>query len=668
MTWTPPPGDAVDLGLTEIASGSPDLTLGASGATGPGTGPYVPPTGDAVNLTLSSLWTGTTDLTLDGEGDEAPPTDAIDVVVTGTFALRGALAVSSVSPVVTVARFALRGAVSVFYDNSVFRGPAPSFDAAWDRDGIDAKQTVRAGWQRAIELPAEKSIIYDEALSTPVSARSAWNASQPRPQDRAITWDEAAPAHTQAEGAWNYGTPAHVDTVAPWGAHALDTGRWTDIAYGHAKPTHRNHVLPWDVAAKPVDEFVTSLFDPLAARHTLATVAPWNEGKAITSYGGPWTPYQPPPPVPEGILLQLCAIGDGSTNLTLGINWCAGLIPGDTIIVPIRRYYVVINDASLRRVDGDIPLRVLNMSLTIDSDSWTWGFTASLHGSDLTNLEPASSGAPIEVEASINGVVYRAFIEQIGRERTFGRNALRVQGRGRTALLDAPYSPVLNFGNTSARTVQQLLNDVLTVNGVSMGWTVNFGLTDWLVPSNVFAHQGSYISALNTIAAAGGGYVQPHPSLQELSVLARYPVAPWEWGTVTPDFELPSAVTTREGIEFVERARYNRVFVTGQQAGVLGQVTRTGTAGDLVAPMVTDALITEAAAARQRGMAVLGNTGRIANVSLRLPVLAATGIIPPGKFVRYVDGTETRIGIVRSTSVDVGAPEIWQTIGVETHA
>jgi hypothetical protein len=102
--------------------------------------------------------------------------------------------------------------------------------------------------------------------------------------------------------------------------------------------------------------------------------------------------------------------------------------------------------------------------------------------------------------------------------------------------------------------------------------------------------------------------------------------------------------------------------------GVLGQVTRAGTAGDVLAPMVVDPLITEAAAARQRGLAVLADTGRQIEVTLRLPVLAETGIIEPGAFVEYQDGSITRLGLVRSTSVQAELPEVWQTLGVETHA
>lgn len=401
---------------------------------------------------------------------------------------------------------------------------------------------------------------------------------------------------------------------------------------------------------------------------------PWGLGGVPLAGVSRWPPTKPQPPVPQPItwgsdLLFECPPLAAPALVFGGTSPCdPGTQPEPgTIIVPIRRVYMVVNEATLRRVDGNVALPAISMTLSIDADSWTWGFSASLPGSALANLEPSATGVPVEVEALINGVPYRALIDGIGRDRSFGRNDLRITGRGRTALLDSPYAPSRVFTNTTARTAQQIMGDVLSVNGVSLGWSVNWGLEDWLVPAGVFNHQGSYISALNTIAAAAGGYVQPHASAMSLSVLPRYKTAPWYWHTVTPDLELPADVTTRESIEWVERARYNRVYVSGVSQGVLGQVRRSGSAGDVLAPMVTDSLITTAGAARQRGLAVLGNTGRQANVSLRLPVLPETGVVTPGKFVRYVDGGETRLGVVRSVGVDVSMPEIWQTIGVETH-
>lgn len=341
--------------------------------------------------------------------------------------------------------------------------------------------------------------------------------------------------------------------------------------------------------------------------------------------------------------------------------------PGGQVVVPIRSVYVVLNNVTLRRVIGNIQLPTLSLSLSIDVDSWTWSFSSSLPGSSLGDVQPDEDG-PVELEASINGILYRLLAEKISRERTFNNSTIRVSGRGKSALLADPYSPVLTFANTLAtRTAQQLMADVLTFNGVPIGWDIDWQIDDWLVPAGAFNVNGTYIDGLIAVAGAAGAYLQPHPTNQTLQVLPRYILAPWDWNLITPDFVLPSSVATQEGIDWIEKPGYNRVFVSGTSQGVLGQVTRTGTAGELVAPMVTDALITQAAAARQRGLSILADTGKQAQVRLRLPVLPETGVISPGKYVRYEDGSDVLFGVVRSTSLDASLPELWQTIQVEAH-
>ncbi|GAA4331792.1 hypothetical protein GCM10023165_06070 [Variovorax defluvii] len=341
---------------------------------------------------------------------------------------------------------------------------------------------------------------------------------------------------------------------------------------------------------------------------------------------------------------------------------------GAPVVVPIRRLYFVINNVTLHRVPDGAEVPVFNLSLSLDAASWTWGFEASLPVSAESLVDPGAVSGPVELLASVNGTTFRVMAENISRERIFGDASIRISGRGRNAVLAAPYAPVMTFSNAEGRTARQLMDDVLTVNGVPLGWSVDWGLTDWTVPAGAFAHQGTWIEALAAIAGAAGGYLMPHPTAQSLRVRHRYPVAPWEWGSVTPDFVLPVDAVARESVRWLEKPAYNRVFVSGQEVGVLGQVTRAGTAGDVLAPMVVDALITEAPAARQRGIAVLGDTGRQIEVSLRLPVLAETGIIEPGAFVEYQDGSVTRLGLVRATQVQAGFPEVWQTLGVQAYA
>ena len=150
-------------------------------------------------------------------------------------------------------------------------------------------------------------------------------------------------------------------------------------------------------------------------------------------------------------------------------------------------------------------------------------------------------------------------------------------------------------------------------------------------------------------------------------MLPRYPVAPWLWGTATPDIELPESVCVTEGIEYITRPGYNRAFVSGTNQGIIGQVTRAGTAGNIIAPMISDPLITHADAARQRGLSILADTGRQKHITLSLPVLPESGIIQPGAMVRYTEQGTAHIGIARSVNVAVDFPKVRQTVRIESH-
>lgn len=368
-----------------------------------------------------------------------------------------------------------------------------------------------------------------------------------------------------------------------------------------------------------------------------------------------------------------------STDLVLSVpvNWSPevhfvfGVVSesagSTTRIVSVQRVYIVLNNTALRRVSDNAAVPCTSMSLSLDVTSWTWGFEAAIPGSYQSLVEPTNNG-PVTLAAWVNGTEFRVLAENIARERSFGKVGLRVSGRGINAELDAPYAPIQTFRNIEGRTSEQLLDDVLTVNGVPMGYTFDYQPDPWNVPAGAFNFQGTYIGALAAVAQAGGGYLKPHTRDRAFSVQQLYPIAPWEWDTAVPDFVLPSAVVTRESVQWKEMPSYNRVFVSGQDNGVLGQVTRSGTGGTVLAPMVVDSLITSATAARQRGLSILGNTGRQLLHSLRLPVLTTTGVIQPGALVQYEDGGDVRVGMVRSTSVEVGYPDVYQTIGVECHA
>ena len=336
---------------------------------------------------------------------------------------------------------------------------------------------------------------------------------------------------------------------------------------------------------------------------------------------------------------------------------------GDGIVVPIQRIYVVANHVTLTRVSDGAEVPALSLSVALDADSFAFSFRASL----APSAEPLIAGAeePRLFDATINGITFRVLIERISRDRTFGSTTLSVDGRGLSALLSDPYAPVMPFTFADPLSARQIAEQCLTQNGVPLGWAVDWLLEDWPVPGGTLATTSTWMGVLQTVAASAGAILVPHSSQQRIAFAPRYPVAPWSISSATPDITLPSDVITREGIQWDTRPAYNRVIVGGKTNGVLARVTRTGTAGDVVAQTVLDDLITDAIAARQRGLAVLASGGRTATATLRMPLLDGIGFIAPGKLVEYRDGGRSMRGYVRSASIDAGFPDVWQTLTVE---
>src|SRR5690554_3411343 len=339
--------------------------------------------------------------------------------------------------------------------------------------------------------------------------------------------------------------------------------------------------------------------------------------------------------------------------------------PHETIVIPTREIYTVINTLTLTELDGT-PVPAEDFSASIDADSWTWSWNTRIPAAALAQVRPDSS-TRVELIATINGEPLRVLVENIQRERRFGQSWLRVSGRGRAAFLAAPLAPVTQYTNTSAMTAQQALNATLTTNGVPIGWTLDWQIEDWPIPAGIWSHSGTWIDAAKRIAEAGGAYVQSHDTDQTLQILPRYPTAPWNWNSATPDIALPGAVVEVEGVEWQENPDYNAVRVHGGERGRAHRIIIGTTGGTNPAPTIVDDLATDLAMTRQRGLALLGDTGKQAQISLRLPVLPETGMIRPGTLIEYQEQGNTRRGLVRSLSISHSWPELWQTIGVETH-
>ena len=607
MSYTPPLRSAVDFAEDS--------------------GPYSPPTSTSVNF---------------ADDDGGPVDDvfgALGVVLTLAFSAEG------------------------WYDNAVNRNVTSTVESAWSR----AKRSELAIYSTYTSIQSAQpaaSIAWTRARPVQSNVQSAWRRRQSSSRHGSVSWGHAAPLGISRSARYQTLHNVRRNSTLPWDS-ASDISRSAGVRYQTERIARNQTALAWQAAR--IAGVATDVRAGGATRANLDTAIPWQ------FYRRPSPGRRPRGSAPEGPPCYVPPWGDqvdlvfdddmlGITDLVFACVQ-GGIVNPGTVVVPVRRVYMVFNEFALFRWPDLTPVPASSLSMTLDVDSWAWSFQASIPGYALPLVEAAGGEAAV-LRAVINGSPFHWRASSLSRERTFGQASVRVGGMSVVSTLDAPASPNINYLQSEDRTIRQLIDDVLSYNGVTLGVPVEFDMDDWLVPSGTFSHAGSYIAAVQTLAAAGGGYVQPHDTDLALRIRHRYPYLPRDWASdVTPDFILPSDVTTREGIQWSSAPAYNRIHLEGSS---FAEVTVSGEMGDVIAPSVVDPLLTAPAGWLQRARAGIGEGGRRAMVDVSLPVLPTTGIIRPGQWVSYVDGLETRLGLVRSVSVQVAMPSIIQTLSLET--
>ena len=339
---------------------------------------------------------------------------------------------------------------------------------------------------------------------------------------------------------------------------------------------------------------------------------------------------------------------------------------------PWASVYVMLNTAYLTRLPERTPIDITGMTVGTDWDSLYWTLKANI-GSDaaLALLEPTEDG-PILVEAAINGHLWNFQVDSWAKGEAFGRRSRSVDGRSISAQLGAPMAEIRTYTEAEARTAQQLMAYELEYTG----WSVVLdGLDDWLVSGGIHCYQDQTpMQVIKIIADTCRAIVQTDKVAQTIRIKPRYKVAPWALASAVPDFIIPASMAARIDGGWDARPYFNAVYVAGEAGGISATVTREGTAGDLLAPMVTSKLITAVEPARALGLAVLGASGKWSKHRIELPVFAppaVPGIIPPGSIIEYNLGASSWKGFV--TAVSVSSPrtreglKVRQTIDVERY-
>lgn len=335
----------------------------------------------------------------------------------------------------------------------------------------------------------------------------------------------------------------------------------------------------------------------------------------------------------------------------------------------------VTNSVSLNRSDDGRDIKMLGFSVGIDSNSYTWSFSATVPLSELSKVDTAYE-QQIGVEFVCNGNLWRFILDSCDDSISFGESSLTIKGKSRAMLLASPYSSQRGFKYDTPMSARQIAEDELNRFGVPSGFALDWqlaGANGWQIPANTYSYSNKTpINSLQWIAEAAGGFINAHMSADIMHVLAHYPVPSWEWSAQTPSINLPMSLITSRSRGRINKPAYNGVTIYGENDNGIGAlIKRTGTAGGYQPPMVTSDLMTAQEAAISRGKMILSDTGDIGNIGISMPLHVDIGVLKPSTLIGVNDG-ESWVGMVRGTTItgrlsSNQALEIDQSIDVERH-
>jgi hypothetical protein len=518
---------------------------------------------------------------------------------------------------------------------------------------------VAAVWQDARAFHSLNLSSFQALIAAPNQVTALWQVAQRRDGARLVDayralrssndqilsdWRTALALSTSRSSKWQQLIPAKATRIQPWNiATAQFIAR--NMHFSRASSGYDQKIIHWQQAVKAVG-------------------------------GGAAGPIITQPYVANADLhfVCKCLFPDAlHVNLHFGPFACSELASA----IPIRKVYFIVNTLTLTRVSDGAPIGVLSASVGTDSGSWCWSFSASIPYSDLEKVEPSIAGA-VEVELTINGLQWRFLVEEFDQNRQFGKTDVSIRGRSVTALLEAPYATTRSYSQDLATTSRQLADAELLRPGLPTDFTLDWQLIDalgWPMPANTWSYADQTpVQVLQAIAQGAGGFVNSHPKNRQLLILPEYPAPYWDWQAATVAKVLPHSIVKSQSLRWLEKPGFNGVYVSGENTGVLALVKRTGTAGDVQAPMFINPMISHLSAARNKGLSILSAGGAQAEISLQIAMESSLGLLTPGMLIEVTNGglgsAAPWRGLVRSTSLSASWSQgltVTQGITLERH-
>lgn len=536
----------------------------------------------------------------------------------------------------------------------------------------------------ALDAVEQALLLAEFAADHEIQFESAYTSDVPSSVDHSIAYRTHESIGLHADFVWLINDEMRTDTAVSW---QIPESHGTAISFDWNTPVDHmyNTVINWlDIAAHQSNIDV-SWID--GKQHQTDLIIKYSGLAVDTEQSIKWGFHEPRwvcstkyrPPVGKVTLRFNEPLGATANPVVLRFtaspNYCywddgGGLIDSSPVLpsldfkIPIepqiRRYYLMQPTITCVRVSDDLPIVI--SSVNISHSRGQWARAVSLEFSSRIDAERAHNELLL---ISINGYEFYAIAEQPSVSKVFGSATYSSTGRSRVAELAAPYKLPLSYTNATARSFAGLLGDLLQTTG----WTVELsGIPDFTIPAGAFSvGNKTPIEAVAEAVGQLGCIILTDDAAKKLTIVPRWPTAPWEMATAVPDLALHDAVITSYSDSVSRNPLCNVVWLRGEQQGISAKVKRAGSAGNIPAADISAQLIVDNQAARVAGTNALAETGDKLSVNLSMPVMADLPPATPGMLIGVTINSEVFKGVcdswtIRATVSERGDIDIEQSI------
>lgn len=457
----------------------------------------------------------------------------------------------------------------------------------WSLPELHAK-LGQFNWQLA-DLVAERlNAPWQQPILTSELTYSGWRQTQIAAVTMAAKWLQSVPAANTYDANWQQSEVTHKTSHAAWPA---------------VNTQHKLHQVIY--GPRPAAIFCTRKHQP-SSRLRFSAVKPAFKWPLKSRFSEP---------------ALHCVLNPGG-DLLRPIPELPTVDGQTPIRPPIRKSYIMTPELRCYRHDGQ-EINIISASWSVSRSQW--GASVSLVCASRSDRDLLFAGGPQLFHVRFNGFDFYCLAEEPAMDHRFGQTRYTVSGRASIAQLASPHSAMKSASNATTRSLAALITDELA----GSGWSLQFDMQSFNVPAGAFNYLNQTpIEAISKLVSAIGGMIYAEGALKKLIIRPLWPAVPWAFDTANVDIAVHDSVILAMSESPSVSPVFNAVFVRGEQQGVECRIKQSGTAGDKLAPDVVDPLITDPQAARQRGTAVLAESGTKQKYNLTLPLMA-DGSLPP---------------------------------------